>query len=348
MTVEVLTSARSTMLTVDEVVQETADAITIILTKPEDHRFTHRPGQFLTLRVPSDRTEAVARCYSLCSTPDDDRLAVTVKRTSDGYASNWLCDNVSAGTHLEVLPPSGAFVPTSLDEDLLLIGGGSGITPLMSILRTTLEAGSGRVVLIYANHDPASVIFAQALRDLMARHPDRLTVIHWLNALQGLPTVATLSTVLRPYAALPAFICGPAPFMETARTALAGLGVPRDRIHIEHFQSLSGDPFADHETDLAAAVATDDDPADLTVILDGATHHLEWPRSLTLIDLLVANDIEAPYSCREGECGSCVCSVVDGTVKMARSDTLDPADIADGYILGCQSRPTSDLLVIEF
>jgi 3-ketosteroid 9alpha-monooxygenase subunit B len=145
---------------VREVIAETPDAKTIVFDPPGD-RFSYRPGQFLTLRIPSDRTGSVARCYSLSSSPrHDDTLMVTVKRTVDGYGSNWLCENVVAGQIIESLPPAGAFTPKDIDLDLLLVGAGSGITPLLSIVKTALLDGRGRVVLFYANRDPESVIFA--------------------------------------------------------------------------------------------------------------------------------------------------------------------------------------------
>ena len=136
-TVEVPHGSRSVMLTVSAVVEETADTRSIVFAVPDDLRdkFAYRPGQFLTLRIPSERTGSVARCYSLASSPfSDDAPKVTVKRTSDGYGSNWLCDNVAAGQTIEVLPPAGVFTPKSLDHDFLLFGGGSGITPVISIL----------------------------------------------------------------------------------------------------------------------------------------------------------------------------------------------------------------------
>ncbi|WP_286958388.1 MULTISPECIES: ferredoxin--NADP reductase [Arsenicicoccus] len=339
---------RSARLTVRQVVPETVDAVSLVFDRPADPRFTHRAGQFLTLRLPSGRTGSVARCYSLSSAPHDQELAVTVKRTPGGLGSNWVCDNLTPGDTIEVLPPSGTFVPASVDDDLLLVGAGSGITPLMSILRTALERGTASVILFYANRDQGSVIFADPLRELTARHPDRLTVIHWFSSVQGLPTAAGLRDLLEPYGGHDAFVCGPEPFMDTAHAALDEIGLPRDRIHTERFTSLSGDPFDEPEVDRASASRDEVDTSGLTVSLDGQTHSLGWPRSLSLVDLLVAHDIDVPYSCREGECGSCVCTLVDGSVEMARCDTLDPADVADGYILGCQSRPTSDHVVIEF
>ncbi len=173
---------------------------------------TPRGGQFLTLRIPSERTGSVARCYSLASSPfTDDLLKVTVKRTSTGYASNWLCDNVRTGDLIEVLPPAGGvFTPKDFDDDLLLFAGGSGITPVMSILKAALSEGSHEVVLFYANRDESSVIFAGELRELAAAYAGRLTVLHWLESVQGVPTVAQLAALSAKLDGHRVFTCGPA------------------------------------------------------------------------------------------------------------------------------------------
>ncbi len=217
-------------LEVVDVVEETADAHSITFAVPPDaaEAFAYTPGQFLTLAVPSDQTGVAARCYSLCSSPADadGRLTVTVKRTADGYASNWICDNLRDGDTVRVLPPSGIFTPKSLDVDLLLFAGGSGITPIMSITRTALARGRGRVVLFYANRDEASVIFARALTELAAEHPDRLQVVHWLESVQGLPTAEQLKAFAADRATWDAFVCGPAPFMKMVVGALKELELP--------------------------------------------------------------------------------------------------------------------------
>ena len=142
-------------------------------TVAEADAFRYKPGQFLTVAVPSDRTGTVARCYSLSSAPHEtDLLKITVKRTAEGYGSNWLCDNLAKGNELRVLPPSGIFTPADLDADFLLFAGGSGITPVISIAKSALAQGSGKVVLLYANRDERSVIFADALAALAAEHPE--------------------------------------------------------------------------------------------------------------------------------------------------------------------------------
>src|SRR5579875_4100041 len=233
-------------LQVADVLAETEDARSLVFSVPEGaegpaipaDRLRYAPGQFLTLRIPSDRTGSVARCYSLCSSPyTDDALTVTVKRTADGYGSNWLCEHAHPGMRIHVLAPSGTFVPKTLDDDFLLIAGGSGITPIMSICKSALSEGSGQVVLLYANRDARSVIFGDALRELAAKYPDRLTVVHWLESLQGLPSATALAQLAGPYSDRQAFICGPGPFMQASRDALESLNVPAHRIHLEVFRS---------------------------------------------------------------------------------------------------------------
>lgn len=344
-------TSRSVMVTVTEVIDETADARSLVLAIPEDAReqWDHQPGQFLTLRIPSDVTGSVARCYSLASSPHTDAAPkVTVKRTKDGYGSNWLCDNVAAGAELEVLPPAGTFTPKDLHGDVALWAGGSGITPVLSILKSVLTAGTARVTLMYANRDERSVIFAAELRELAGRFPDRLTVTHWLESVQGLPSPAHLAALAANLRDWDHYLCGPAPFMTAVQSALAGMAVPRARIHAEVFASLSGDPFAPPPVDVGGADGSGADDADLEVDLDGQVHRLRWPRRSTLVEVLLAAGIDVPYSCREGQCGSCACTVTDGEVAMERADILEPEDVADGIVLGCQARPVSDGVRVEF
>jgi 3-ketosteroid 9alpha-monooxygenase subunit B len=337
-----MSSVRSYRLRVAEVVPETADACSIVFDSPD---FDYRPGQFLTLRIPSDRCGSVARCYSLSSSPHvDQRLKVTVKRTVDGYGSNWICDSVSAGDEIESLAPAGIFTPSSLDENLLLFAAGSGITPVMSIVKSTLAAGSGRVVLVYANRDEQSVIFAKELAALVARHPSRLTVIHWLESVQGLPSEQALAALAAPYTDHEAFICGPAPFMTATRNALTGLGLQRGRVHLERFKSLGANPFEQAVVEESTTART----ASVTVTLDGATHRYDWPADTKLLDLLLASGLDAPYSCREGACSACACRLVSGEVKMLNNDVLDEEDLADGIRLACQSLPVTDEVEISY
>lgn len=337
---------RTHRLRVARVIPETADACSLEFDVDDPAAFAYRPGQFLTVRVPSDRCGSVARCYSLSSSPHtDDRLKVTVKRTADGYGSNWLCDTIAEGDELDVLAPAGVFTPRSFDADLLLFAAGSGITPVISIVKSALATGSGRVVLVYANRDDASVIFAAELGELAARHPDRLVVVHWLESVQGLPAPPGLAALVAPYAAAEAFVCGPKPFMTAVREALTSLGVPRDRVKLERFQSLGANPF---EQAAPAPPAPARAAASVEVTLDGERRTLAWPAEVKLLDLLLDNDIDAPYSCREGACSACACRLVAGEVKMLNNDVLEDEDISDGIILACQSVPVTDAVEVSY
>ncbi|MBS4753970.1 ferredoxin--NADP reductase [Nocardioides sp. zg-ZUI104] len=360
----------SFVLDVVDVVAETADATSISFAVPAgaEEKFAYKPGQFLTVAVPSDRDGLAARCYSLSSSPHDGGpLTVTVKRTADGYASNWLCDNVTVGDTLRVLPPSGIFTPASLDADLLLFAGGSGVTPIMSIVRTALAHGTGRIVVLYANRDEQSVIFAGELSRLAAEHPERLQVIHWLESVQGLPTAEQMRAFAAQHPDHDTFVCGPAPFMKMVTGVLKELGVPRERRHQEKFVSLGGNPFGDvaevraAEEEVAAAEADDDaaaadvfadgpaGPVKLEVELDGEEHTFDdWDPRTKLLDFLESKGVKAPYSCREGECSACAIRMVEGDVRMLHNDVLDDDDLADGIRLGCQAVPLTDHVKVSY
>lgn len=353
-------TTQSFELEVVDVVEETADAHSITFRVPPgaEADFTYKPGQFLTVAVPSEQTGVAARCYSLCSSPADESgtLTITVKRTAEGFASNWLCDELRDGHTLRVLPPSGIFTPASLDADLLLFAGGSGITPVMSILRTALARGTGRIVVFYANRDERSVIFARELTALAAAHPERLQVVHWLESVQGLPTPEQVRAFAAERTSYDAFVCGPAPFMKMTVGVLKELEFPRERRHQEKFVSLGGNPFGDEVAAPAAApevpvqVEAAAEPAvagpvRLEVELDGETHTFDdWDPATRMLDHLEAKGVKAPYSCRAGECSACAVRLLEGDVEMAHNDVLDDEDLTEGIRLACQATPTTDVV----
>jgi 3-ketosteroid 9alpha-monooxygenase subunit B len=334
-------------VTVREIVRETSDACSVVLEPPADaaDRFAYKPGQFVTLLLPHE-SGAVGRCYSLCSSPHvDGELRIAVKRVKDGVGSNWINDVLQPGAVLDCLPPAGAFTPKTLDEDFLLFAGGSGITPVLSILKSALSQGMGNVVLVYANQHENSVIFATQLRELAAAHPDRLHVVHWLESVQGLPSHAQLKALAAPYTSYTSFVCGPSPFMESVTHALRELGVPPSRIHIERFQSLAENPF----TAVTPVPDTGDGSvARLGVNLDGEDHEFEWPTQTKLLDFLLDRGLDAPFSCRQGACSACACILDEGEVKMLNNEILEQADLDEGYILACQSLPITDHVKIRY
>ncbi|MFE4637952.1 2Fe-2S iron-sulfur cluster-binding protein [Streptomyces sp. NPDC056773] len=328
------------LVRVTDRIQETPEAVSLVL----DAELPYRPGQFLTVRVPG----GAARCYSLAGSPHaGDPLRITVKRVPGGVGSGWLCQEVRIGDELEILPPAGTFTPPDLDRDLLLVAGGSGITPVLSVAKSALLAGAGHVALVYANRDPGAVIFRDELWGLAEEHPGRLTVVHWLETLQGLPTAPQLGPLLAPYAGRETYLCGPAPLMDAAEAAVRSAGGAGRAIHRERYFSLSGDVFAPAE----AVPATSPAPgggATAEVEFEGAVHTVDWPAGTPLLDALLDAGVSAPYSCREGACSACCCRVLEGEVKMVRNEVLDPEDLAEGYVLACQALPLGDRIRISY
>ncbi|WP_018255540.1 ferredoxin--NADP reductase [Salinispora mooreana] len=323
-------------LRVTDVIEETPDAHSLVLSVPPElaTEFAYHPGQYLTLRVPHGQG-VVARCYSLSSSPyTETDLKITVKRVPGGPASNWICDDIRAGASLELMPPAGSFTPGSLDGDLLLLAGGSGITPAMSIIKSVLAAGRGRLALVYANRDQRSIIFAAELAALSEQHRDRLNVTHWLDSERGTPDPATLATLISPYAGRETYVCGPAPFVVVAHDTLQRAGVPADRIQVERFE--------------VEQRSADDREATLEVELDGQTHRMPWPAGARLLDVLIAAGLNAPFSCRQGHCGACACRLLDGQVDLAHNEILEEEDFAEGYILACQAVARSDEVSVTY
>ncbi|HTM85890.1 MAG TPA: 2Fe-2S iron-sulfur cluster-binding protein, partial [Mycobacterium sp.] len=204
----------------------------------------------------------------------------------------------------------------------------------------------------YANRDERSVIFGAALRELVAKYPDRLTVVHWLESVQGLPSPAALAQLAAPYTDRQVFICGPGPFMQAARDALDTCQVPAEQVHLEVFKSLDSDPFAAVTIDVSPEGGTGAEPAEppatVTVELDGETQSLAWPRHVKLLDLLLDKGLDAPFSCREGHCGACACVLKGGKVTMEVNDVLEPQDLAEGLILACQAHPETDSVEVTY
>ncbi|WP_160108789.1 ferredoxin--NADP reductase [Pseudomonas izuensis] len=341
-------------LQVCAVVDETLDARSLVLDIPPSlrERFRYKPGQFLSFRVPL-AGKLLTRCYSMASSPVVDALPkVTVKRVDGGRVSNWMND-VQVGDWLEVLPPAGHFCldEEQPDEDarpLVLFGGGSGITPVFSILKSTLHSSARPIKLIYANRDEASVIFKDELCRLIKAHPDRLHVVHVLDSVQGFLTDAQVRHLLRGSAGGDYFICGPGPFMDTVERTLLALGESAGRIHVERFVSPPDPDQLLAEEAVARAAALDSHCEALIVELDGQQHEITCRPGDTLLQSCKAAGLDVPSSCEEGFCGACMCVVKEGEVQLARNDVLTPKELADGWTLACQSRPTGARVRLKF
>jgi 3-ketosteroid 9alpha-monooxygenase subunit B len=360
------TDARYVPLRVRAVVDETADAKSFVFDIPpaQAQAFAYRCGQFVTLRLPVQGRDAphLPRSYSMSSAPGlDPGLRVTVKRVAGGQGSNWLCDHVRPGDTLEVLPPAGVFTPHALEGDFVLLAGGSGITPVLSILRSVLAQGAGRVTLFYANRDERSVIFRDTLNELARAHPERLQVLHWLDSVQGVPTVAQLAAWLRhgatPSTAASLFVCGPAAFMDATVLAAALARLVDEQVHVERFVSLPMEgavappakSAAEPDTAAAEASAVSQlDEAQLEIELNGEVHRIDCGAEETLLEAALRHRLPAPYSCQAGLCAACMCRVVEGQVHMRHNDALDARDLKLGWVLGCQSVPRTALVKVKY
>jgi 3-ketosteroid 9alpha-monooxygenase subunit B len=334
-------------LKVLEVIEETADACSLRFEIPTElkDKFRYKPGQHLQLHVPLGE-KPLPRCYSLSSMPyADEAPRVTVKRVNDGRASNWICDRVKPGDVLEVAPPAGVFTPKSLDGEFLLFAGGSGITPVFSIIRSVLAAGSGSLRLVYANRDERSVIFAPELTQLSREFPDRLHIIHWLDSVQGIPSQAQLTALCRGHEAAQCFICGPALFMDAAAAALREAGVPHAQVHIERFVSLPED--ADDAMP-AISPAAGAGEVSVEVELDGVMQTVAGREGQLLIEALEEAGLQPPYSCRAGACATCMCKLEDGEVELLHNHALTEQDLADTWILSCQAVMRSPRIRVRY
>lgn len=347
-------STGSYCLQVCAVVDETADARSLVLDVPSAlrERFRYKPGQFLSFRVPL-AGKLLTRCYSMASSPLADALPkVTVKRVDGGRVSNWM-NEVQVGDWLEVLPPAGHFCldqhqPDDDARPLVLFGGGSGITPVFSILKSTLHSSTRPIKLIYANRDQDSVIFKDELRQLIQAHPDQLHVVHVLDSIQGFLTDHQVRHLLRGSSGGDYFICGPGPFMDTVERTLLALGEAAERIHVERFVSPP-DPdqlLAEEVVAREAAMASHCEA--LIVELDGQQHEIACQPGDTLLQSCKAAGLDVPSSCEEGFCGACMCVITEGETQLARNDVLSAKELAEGWTLACQSRPTGVRVRLKF
>jgi len=333
-------------LRIDRIVQETPDARSFVLSVPEElaERYRYQAGQFLTFRVPWQGGSLI-RCYSLASAPGIDALPkVTVKRVEQGRVSNWFNDQLERGDRIEVMPPAGRFVPRGEDEPLLLFAGGSGITPVISIVKTVLASSTRQLRLFYANRDAASVIFRSELDELMARHGDRLEVIHHLDDESGFASATQLEAAVSGFEAAQCYVCGPGPFMDVAEQAMTALEIPSDQVFIERFLYEE----AAHAT-AEPAGAPADAVASVRIYLDGNVTDVACREGETILEAADRSGLDAPCACRDGYCGACMAKVTEGEVKMKLNDGgLDDAQVKEGWVLTCQGLPQTPVVHVDY
>ncbi|MBK7409612.1 MAG: 2Fe-2S iron-sulfur cluster binding domain-containing protein [Saprospirales bacterium] len=357
-------------LTVSEVRRETPDAVSIFFDIPENLKetFHYTQGQHLTLKFTLGGAE-VRRPYSMSSSPLEGRISVTVKKVEKGLVSTYINDKLKAGDVVDVLSPDGRFF-TLLKEDqrksYYLIGAGSGITPLLSIIKTTLELEpQSTIFLLYGNRNEDSIIFRDELTQLQKRYEGQLVVEHTLSrptrekakGLSGLFSKGTVSwdgrvgridgaMIASFLEAHPArsreseyFLCGPGEMIELAKEKLVSLGVDSKHIHQEYFTTAELD-----ESERASGVAG----AKAIVTLNGRQFEVSIPEKKTILAALLDQKVDAPFSCTSGACSTCMAKLEKGSVKMDVCYALDEDEVAEGYILTCQSHPTTEEVVLTY
>jgi ring-1,2-phenylacetyl-CoA epoxidase subunit PaaE len=356
-------------LFVKRVTPDAAGSAIVTLAVPPELRDTYdfRPGQFLTLRTLIDGV-AIRRSYSICSSraryARAQELEVGIKPVDGGLFSRWAASQLRAGDTLDVMPPEGRFTPRVAGaRHRVGICAGSGITPVLSIIASTLEEDlQSRFTLVYGNQRLSSIMFNEALQDLKDRYPARLTLIHLLsrqpqevallNGRLDEEKVRALIDSLLPVDSIDeAFLCGPEGMIDAAERALRAAGLPQQRIHAERFFSADTvDPqrrrAASPSPQAARTPATTE--VTLDVVLDGKTHHLAMGASDRVLDIALDAGLDLPYSCKGGVCCTCRARVLEGEVRMDKNYTLEQWEIDKGFVLTCQARALTPRVVVSY
>jgi ring-1,2-phenylacetyl-CoA epoxidase subunit PaaE len=348
-------------LTVANVRHETRDAIAVTFDVPGDLKsaFTYKQGQHLTLRAMIDG-EDVRRSYSICSAVQDNALRVAIKRTPGGMFSSWANESLKPGMQLDVMPPMGHFnVPldASNEKHYLAFASGSGITPILSIIKTTLLAEpKSRFTLVYGNRATSSVIFRDELTDLKDAYLGRLRLVYVMSREQqdielfnGRITKEKCGQFLQHWIDIGdidvAFICGPEEMMHGVSAALQEAGLPKEQIRIELFAAS----IPKHEHKPRKVEAGERHQTEVTVIMDGSASSYTMDRDKeSVLDAGLRAGLEMRWSCKGGVCSTCRCKVLEGQVEMDVNYALEDYEVARGFVLSCQSFPLTDKVVLDF
>lgn len=343
-------------LKVREVIKETPDAISIVFDNPESGKLQYKAGQFLTL-IEDINGKSVRRAYSLCSSPYvDEYPAVTIKRVEGGLMSNHLNDNAAAGQVMEIMEPLGNFT-TEFEEGrkrhLIMFAGGSGITPMMSIMQSLLTQEPNSIVsLIYANRNEQSIIFKDKIASLQSQYEGRLNVHHVLDQApmnwQGPSGLLNPEMLKELFRIIPDWgfdhttylMCGPEGMMANVETILSGLNIPKANIFKESF--VSGTL---NKEDKGGAKESANHT--VKIIYDGEEHEVSVAPDSTILESALDDGIDLPFSCQSGLCTACRGKCLSGEVSMDEEEGLSDAELAEGYVLTCVGHPKSDDVVIE-
>ncbi len=350
-------------LEVTDVRKETRDAVVVTLRPRDEDKalFDFTQGQYLTFRREFEGVE-LRRSYSICAGRDEGVLKVGIKRVDGGAFSTWANEALAPGMRLEAMPPMGSFhspLDPAATRHYLGFAGGSGITPLLSIIKTVLaREPHSRVTLVYANRQISSIMFREELEDLKNIHLGRLTILHVLESEAQEIDLFTGRVDAQKCQALflhwidlesvtSAFICGPEPMMLAVAAALRAHGLADGQIKFELFAS-SQPGLAQRRTEVGATKEGGENCA-ATITLDGATRHFAMARTgQSLLEAALEQDIDVPYACKAGVCSTCRGKVLEGEVEMLTNHALEDYEVRAGYVLSCQCYPLSDRLVVSF
>ncbi len=354
--------ARFHDLTVTDVTKTIRDAVVVTL-KPANgaaDAFEFTQGQYLTFRRDFDGQE-LRRSYSICSGKDDAALQVGIKRVDGGAFSTWANEELAVGDTMQAMAPMGSFfteLDPGADRQYLGFAGGSGVTPVLSILKTTLaREPNSTFTLVYANKGVSTIMFREELEDLKNTYMGRFNVIHILETdaqeidlFTGLVSTGKCAELFKGWIDIEhvdtAFICGPEPMMLGIAAALRDHGLDDSQIKFELF--ASSQPGRAKQKAASTGAASGGDQTNVVIMLDGASQTITTSRDVSILDGALQNTIDVPYACKAGVCSTCRCKVIEGEVEMASNHALEDYEVEKGYILSCQSFPISDKVVVDY
>jgi ferredoxin len=338
-------------LTISKITQLTTSSVMITFEVPELLKkvFHFEAGEYLTLQQ-TIRGEKVRRAYSICSGVNESELSVAVKRVPNGVFSTYATTQLKAGDVLEVMPPMGSFVffyDIFGNRDIMLFSAGSGVTPMMSIAKTALSKTNIKVVFVYGNKSKEEALFFDEIEALRIQYPERFLVHYvfsqqpWGDHYTGRINDRIVNEIFAKYKDLNwgrYYACGPTELVKNLREILLLRGIDKDRIFTELFEASPAE--IDYST-LQGNVA-------ITLELNGQTHSFESARNQTLLSSALLRGYDAPYSCLNGVCSSCIGRVEEGEAKMAKNETLSEEEVSQGYILTCQAYAMTDTIKVRF
>ena len=336
-------------LTIKEVVDVAKDAVNLVFDKPES--FEYEPGQFITI-IKEVNGKKIRRAYSLCTTPfEDQNPAVTIKRVDGGAMSNDLNDNARAGDEVEIMEPMGMFTTAYNPENkrqAVFFGGGSGITPLMSIIRSILlKEPESSATLVYGNRTEEYVIFKELITSLQEKHPDRFKAIHILEEgeadYNGRPTEKMIKQICESISVngeTEFYICGPQPMMDVVSSGLQKQGIKSEAVRMESFEAGKTSPGEIVDEGNASE-------SEVTILMDGEEYSITMKKSVPVLDTALDNDLDMPYSCQSGLCTACRGKCIEGKISIDEAEGLSQDELDEGYVLTCVGKPLTDRVIVE-